>query len=50
LRVRSFDILFAATYPSCDRRNRSSSGGALWPVLSIALKLPQRPRSDPDHV
>ena len=25
-------------------------GGALWPIISVLLKLPQRPRSDPDHV
>ena len=25
-------------------------GGALWPALAIVLKLPQRPRPDPDHV
>ena len=24
-------------------------GGLLWPVISVLLKLPQRPRSDPDH-
>jgi rod shape-determining protein MreD len=23
--------------------------GALWPVLSVVLKIPQRPRPDPDH-
>ena len=25
-------------------------GGLLWPALSFLLKLPQRPRFDPDHV
>ena len=25
-------------------------GGLLWPLLLVLLKLPQRPRSDPDHV
>ena len=25
-------------------------GGALWPLLLVLLKLPQRPRGDPDHV
>ena len=25
-------------------------GGLLWPMLSFLLKLPQRPRFDPDHV
>ena len=24
-------------------------GGLLWPLLSFVLKLPQRPRADPDH-
>ena len=24
-------------------------GGVLWPVLAIVLKLPQRPKPDPDH-
>ena len=28
----------------------SFSGAALWPVLSFLLKLPQRPRPDPDRV
>ncbi|MCC7487439.1 MAG: rod shape-determining protein MreD [Burkholderiales bacterium] len=27
----------------------SLAGGALWPVLGLVLKLPQRPQSDPDH-
>ncbi len=27
----------------------SFMGGLLWPVMSFALKLPQRPRIDPDH-
>ena len=25
-------------------------GGALWPALAVVLKLPQRPKPDPDHV
>ena len=25
-------------------------GGILWPLISVLLKLPQRPRTDPDHV
>lgn len=28
----------------------SLAGGALWPLLTLVLKLPQRPRPDPDHV
>ena len=28
----------------------SLTGGALWPALSQLLKLPQRPRPDPDRV
>jgi rod shape-determining protein MreD len=24
-------------------------GGLLWPVLAVVLKLPQRPKPDPDH-
>lgn len=28
----------------------SFSGAALWPVMTHLLKLPQRPRSDPDRV
>lgn len=28
----------------------SFAGGALWPLLSFLLKLPQRNKPDPDHV
>jgi hypothetical protein len=28
----------------------ASVAGALWPLVSVLLKLPQRPRADPDHV
>jgi rod shape-determining protein MreD len=28
----------------------SIAGAALWPVLAHLLKLPQRPRPDPDRV
>ena len=35
---------------SCLGAIGSFVGGMLWPLLSILLKLPQRPRVDPDHV
>jgi rod shape-determining protein MreD len=43
-------MLAGAEFPGYPYFLGSFVGGALWPVLSVALKLPQRPRSDPDHV
>jgi len=43
--------LFAGSdFPGYQYFIGSLVGGALWPVLSILLKLPQHPKPDPDHV
>jgi rod shape-determining protein MreD len=43
-------ILAGADFPGYPYFLGSFVGGALWPLLSVLLKLPQRPRADPDHV
>jgi rod shape-determining protein MreD len=43
-------MLAGADFPGYAYFLGSFVGGALWPVLSFLLKLPQRPRSDPDDV
>jgi rod shape-determining protein MreD len=47
LAIRS---LAGADFPGYRYFIGSFVGGALWPLISVLLKLPQRPRSDPDHV
>jgi rod shape-determining protein MreD len=42
--------LAGADFPGYGYFIGSFVGGALWPLISVLLKLPQRPRSDPDHV
>ncbi len=42
-------MLTGADFPGYRYFAGSFIGGALWPVLSILLKLPQRPKVDPDH-
>ena len=42
--------LAGADFPGYRYFIGSFVGGALWPLISVLLKLPQRPRSDPDHV
>ena len=42
--------LAGADFPGYRYFIGSFVGGALWPFISVLLKLPQRPRSDPDHV
>jgi rod shape-determining protein MreD len=39
-----------ADFPGFSYFVGSFVGGALWPLLSVLLQLPQRPRMDPDHV
>ena len=39
-----------AEFPGFSYFAGSLIAGALWPVLSFLLKLPQIPRRDPDHV
>ncbi|MGQ0526287.1 MAG: rod shape-determining protein MreD [Betaproteobacteria bacterium] len=43
-------MLAGADFPGYQYFIGSFVGSALWPVLSVMLKLPQRPRRDPDHV
>ena len=43
-------LLAGAEFPGYRYFLGSFIAGALWPFLSVALKLPQRPRTDPDHV
>jgi rod shape-determining protein MreD len=43
-------MLAGAEFPGYRYFLGSFVAGALWPFASILLKLPQRPRSDPDHV
>ena len=43
-------LLAGADFPGYRYFIGSFVAGALWPVISILLKLPQRPKADPDHV
>ena len=43
-------MLAGAEYPGYRYFLGSFVAGALWPLVSVLLKLPQRPRTDPDHV
>jgi rod shape-determining protein MreD len=43
-------IIAGSDFPGFEYFIGSLIGGALWPALAIVLKLPQRPRADPDHV
>jgi rod shape-determining protein MreD len=43
-------VLAGADFPGYRYFLGSFVAGALWPLLSVLLKLPQRPRPDPDHV
>ncbi|MBI4193700.1 MAG: rod shape-determining protein MreD [Betaproteobacteria bacterium] len=42
-------MLTGSDFPGYQYFIGSFIGGALWPVISILLKLPQRPTPDPDH-
>jgi rod shape-determining protein MreD len=42
-------ILAGSDFPGYQYFIGSLVGGALWPALAIVLKLPQRPKPDPDH-
>ena len=42
--------LAGADFPGYAYFIGSLTGAALWPVLYYLLKLPQRPRPDPDRV
>jgi rod shape-determining protein MreD len=43
-------MLAGAEFPGYRYFLGSFVAGALWPFVSVLLKLPQRPRADPDHV
>jgi rod shape-determining protein MreD len=43
-------LLGGASFPGYSYFLGSVIAGLLWPVVSVLLKLPQRPRADPDHV
>lgn len=43
-------MLAGGEFPGYQYFLGSLVGAALWPALSVLLKLPQRPRPDPDHV
>ncbi len=48
--VLTIRMLGGADFPGFSYFVGSFIGGALWPVLCFALKLPQKPKSDPGHV
>lgn len=48
--VLAVRALGGADFPGFQYFIGSFVAGALWPVIAVLLKLPQRPRSDPDHV
>jgi rod shape-determining protein MreD len=43
-------LLGGAGFPGYQYFVGSMVAGILWPAISVLLKLPQRPRADPDHV
>lgn len=48
--VLGIRVLAGADFPGYRYFLGSFVAGALWPLVSVLLKLPQRPRTDPDHV
>ena len=50
LMVLVIRLLAGSDFPGYQYFIGSFVGGALWPVLSILLKLPQHSSPDPDHV
>ncbi len=48
--VLAIRMLSGSDFPGYPYFLGSVVAGALWPPLSVLLKLPQRPKSDPDHV
>ena len=48
--VLTVRALAGADFPGFQYFIGSFVAGALWPPLSVLLKLPQRPTMDPDHV
>ena len=48
--VLAIRALAGADFPGFQYFLGSFVAGALWPVVAVLLKLPQRTRPDPDHV
>ena len=48
--VLAIRMLAGSDFPGYSYFAGSLVAGALWPPLSVLLKLPQRPKPDPDHV
>lgn len=48
--VLAIRMVAGADFPGYRYFIGSFVGGALWPLLSMLLKLPQHPKSDPNHV
>lgn len=48
--VLGIRLLAGAEFPGYRYFLGSVIAALLWPLLSVLLKLPQRPRGDPDHV
>ena len=48
--VLGIRLLAGADFPGYRYFLGSCIAGLLWPLVSVLLKLPQRPRTDPDHV
>jgi rod shape-determining protein MreD len=48
--VLGIRLLGGADFPGYRYFIGTVFAGLIWPVVSVLLKLPQRPRADPDHV
>lgn len=48
--VLALRMLAGAKFPGFIYFAGSFAGGALWPLVFLLFKLPQRPTADPDHV
>ena len=47
--VLAVRLLAGSDFPGYAYFAGSVIGAALWPALAVLLKLPQRPKTDPDH-
>lgn len=47
--VLAVRLLAGSDFPGYAYFAGSVIGAALWPALAVVLKLPQRPKTDPDH-
>lgn len=48
--VLAIRMLAGSDFPGFAYFAGSLIGAALWPALAVVLKLPQRPKTDPNHV